>query len=54
MKPSAIERSRAGGASHLVVTANPHAMASYLQAGFHGSEEVETDSGPGARMYLYL
>ena len=49
-----IERSRAEGASHLVVTANPHAKAFYLSAGFHGSEEVETDFGPGARMYLYL
>ena len=49
-----IERSRAAGASHLVVTANPHAMAFYLQAGFHGTETVETDFGPGARMYLRL
>ena len=49
-----IERSRAAGASHLVVTANSHAMAFYLKAGFHGSEEVETYFGPGARMYLYL
>ena len=49
-----VDRSRKAGASLLVVTANPHAMAFYLSAGFRGSEEVETDFGPGARMHLHL
>ena len=49
-----IERSRAAGASRVVVTANPHASAFYAASGFRGSEEVDTHFGPGARMYLYL
>src|SRR3954470_9825721 len=49
-----VERSRAAGASRVTVTANPHAMAFYRRAGFTGSDQVETDFGPGTRMYLPL
>ena len=48
------ERSREEGASRVEVTANPHAMAFYLHAGFLGAGEVETAFGPGTRMYLPL
>jgi N-acetylglutamate synthase-like GNAT family acetyltransferase len=49
-----IERSRAAGASDVVVTANPHAMAFYQAVGFHGADEVATVFGPGTRMHLHL
>jgi GNAT superfamily N-acetyltransferase len=49
-----VDSSRATGASTLVVTANPHAMAFYVSVGFGGSEVVATEFGSGTRMYRPL
>ena len=48
------DRSRAAGASRLVVTANAHAKAFYLHAGFRGWELVDIDFGSAGRMHLAL
>lgn len=42
------------GASVLTVTANPHAAAFYLAAGFAGRETVTTPLGAGTRLRLQL
>jgi GNAT superfamily N-acetyltransferase len=43
---------RQWGASRIEVTANPHALAFYRQAGFVAGHEVQTRFGPGTRMHL--
>jgi GNAT superfamily N-acetyltransferase len=42
------------GCSVLAVTANPHAAAFYVAAGFDGCEEVNTPLGAGTRLRLQL
>jgi len=43
---------RQWGATRIEVTANPHALAFYRQAGFVAGHEVQTRFGPGTRMHL--
>ena len=44
------DRSRAAGASRLVVTTNLHAQDFYRHAGFRGWDAVDTELGVGRRM----
>ena len=46
----AVARSR--GAARVEVTANDHALAFYLQAGFSPGERIQTQFGAGTRMQL--
>ncbi len=50
----AVSRARAGGATRLEVTGNPHAARFYAQVGFERDGEVATELGPGIRMHLDL
>ncbi len=50
----AVARARAGGATRLEVTGNPHAARFYAQVGFQRDGEVATELGPGIRMHLDL
>ena len=50
----AVSRARAGGATRLEVTGNPHAARFYAQVGFQRDGEVRTELGPGIRMHLDL
>ncbi|GGL31592.1 GNAT family N-acetyltransferase [Phycicoccus endophyticus] len=47
----AVHRLGRSGDTRLWVTGNPHAAAFYRAAGFIGSERVETELGPGLRLY---
>jgi GNAT superfamily N-acetyltransferase len=50
----AVATARARGAARIEVTANPHALAFYGQAGFVPSGSIETRFGPAARMRLEI
>ncbi len=50
----AVSRARAGGATRLEVTGNPHAARFYERVGFERIGEVRTELGPGIRMHLEL
>jgi GNAT superfamily N-acetyltransferase len=50
----AVATGRARGAARIEVTANPHALAFYGQAGFVPSGSIETRFGPAARMRLEI
>jgi GNAT superfamily N-acetyltransferase len=48
----AVAIAREWGARRIEVTANPHALAFYRQAGFVAGHEVVTRFGPASRMHL--
>ena len=48
----AVHLARDAGATHIAVTANPHAMAFYETVGFQAHGTTTTEFGPGLRMQL--
>ncbi len=48
----AVETARKSGHAHLLVTANPHALAFYTSVGFIEIGQTKTELGAGCRMQL--